>query len=479
MKQLIYLLFFFVSLFVDAQDKNDGHTIFVANPYLQIGETPSAGTMDICWQTNDEDASWRVEIKAEGGEKWVAEPKLLVRTVSVPNVAPRRIFTVSVADLAAGSVFSYRLIRNKKVVFSSEGRASKSPQQAFRFVAMGDIGAGTTDAKLIAEQAALAKPDMVVIPGDIVYEHGLVSEYDKNFWPVYNADSTTHSGATLMRSVPFVATPGNHDTEERNFNNYPDALAYFMFWDQPVNGPASKEGGPAYPSLIISDSARKSFVSATGSRFPTMTNFSFDYGNAHFLMLDANPYVDWTSPALKDWLKKDLAAASGSTWKFVVFHHPGFSSSREHFEQQQMRLLSPIFDEAKVDVVFSGHVHNYQRSFPMSFVPDNKGVMLVGGKDNKTIRGRVVNGKWTLDKHFDGSTNTKAIGVIYIVTGAGGQELYNPEQAKDPDSWQKFTYRFLSTVHSFGVIDVNGKSFRLRQVDMNGNTIDEFSIIKD
>ena len=176
-----------------------------------------------------------------------------------------------------------------------------------------------------------------------------------------------------------------------------------------------------------------------------MANFSFDYGNAHWTIVDSNPYVDWTDESLKSWVAADLAAAQNATWRFVVFHHPGFNSSREHFEQQQMRLLAPIFEAGQVDIVFNGHVHNYQRTFPLKFVPDKKGTLLVGGRDNKNVRGRVVNGRWRLDKSFDGSSNTRPDGVIYLITGAGGQHLYNPEQTDDPDSWQKFTDKFFAT----------------------------------
>ena len=143
-----------------------------------------------------------------------------------------------------------------------------------------------------------------------------------------------------------------------------------------------------------------------------------------------------------------------------------------------MRLLAPVFEKGNVDIVFNGHVHNYQRSFPMRFAPDKKGTLLIGGKDNKTIRGRVVNGRWTFDKTFDGKTNTKPNGVIYVVTGAGGQELYNPEQETDPDSWQKFTDKFIATIHSFTLVNVNGKKLKLQQVDVNGKEIDAIEIIK-
>jgi len=230
--------------------------------------------------------------------------------------------------------------------------------------------------------------------------------------------------------------------------------------------------------MTASEINRNAFLQAAGEAYPGMVNYSFNYGNAHWLVVDSDPYVDWTDSTLTAWVAKDLADAKEATWRFVVFHHPGFSSAREHFEQQQMRLLSPVFESGKVDVVFSGHVHNYQRSYPMKFTPDKKGTLLVGGKGNQTIRGRVVNGRWTLDKSFDGKTNTRPQGIIYIVTGAGGQELYNPEQNNDPDSWQKFTDRFISNVHSLSVIDVNGTTLTMRQISPEGKELDAIKITK-
>jgi acid phosphatase type 7 len=162
----------------------------------------------------------------------------------------------------------------------------------------------------------------------------------------------------------------------------------------------------------------------------------------------------------------------------VMYHHPGLHSSRAHFEQQQMRLLSPILEKGKVDLVFSGHVHNYQRTYPMTFIPDRTGMLLVRGANNNIFHGRVVNGRWSLDKSFDGKRKTKPKGVIYFVTGAGGQGLYNPEQEKDKDSWQKFTKKFISTIHSFTVVDVTGNTLILRQVDVNGKEIDKIKITK-
>lgn len=128
--------------------------------------------------------------------------------------------------------------------------------------------------------------------------------------------------------------------------------------------------------------------------------------------------------------------------------------------------------------VFNGHVHNYQRSYPLTFVPYKKSILLAGSGKGETARGRLVEGSWKLDKSFDGKTRTKPKGIIYLVTGAGGAELYNPEQNDDPDSWLKFTNKFISKVHSLTVADVKGKKLIIKQVSAEGKTLDSFIISK-
>jgi predicted phosphodiesterase len=451
---------------------------FAVNPYLQIGREPSNQSLHLLWQAVDSDAAWTVELRADAKGLWQKMETPKASRMAVAGVAPRRLYNANLAGLVPGSVFNYRILKDGNVVFTSDAKAPKSATQPYRFVAFGDIGAGTPEQKTIANQAYLSKPDLVVVPGDLVYEHGLVSEYDTNFWPVYNADMASEAGVPMMRSTPFVSVPGNHDLDNRNMDKYPDGLAYYFFWDQPLNGPLGVEGGPIVPELNATVANRKAFMDAAGDTYPRMANYSFDYGNAHWTILDSNPYVDWTNKELNDWVANDLAAAKNATWRFVMFHHPGFNSSREHYEQQHMRLLSPIFEAGKVDVVFNGHLHNYQRSFPLTFTPDKKGTLLIGGKDGKTVRGRVVNGRWKLDKSFNGKTKTKPKGIIYLVTGAGGQKLYNTEQNDDPDSWQKFTDKFVSNVHSLTVADVNGKTLTIRQITAEGKVLDKFKVTK-
>jgi hypothetical protein len=182
--------------------------------------------------------------------------------------------------------------------------------------------------------------------------------------------------------------------------------------------------------------------------------------------------MDWNNPSLREWVSKDLAAARSATWRIVGLHQPGFNSAREHLTDQWMRTLSPLFEAGKVDIVFGGHVHNYQRSFPLTFAPKPQ-------PDGKPLgpKGEVA-GDWTLDKTFGDGATAKPHGVIYIVSGAGGAELYNPEQQADPSSWQPFTDKFISEVHSLSVVDIDGKTLRLKQISDTGKQVDTFRIAK-
>ena len=100
------------------------------------------------------------------------------------------------------------------------------------------------------------------------------------------------------------------------------------------------------------------------------------------------------------------------------------------------------------------------------------------GPDGKLSKARHVDGKWTLDKSFDGKSDTTPKGVIYVVTGAGGQHLYNPEQQDNPASWQEFTCKHISKVHSLTVAEVDGRTVIVRQVTADGEEVDRFVITK-
>jgi hypothetical protein len=454
---------------------------FLVKPYLQPGHGAGAGALVLVWHAAEGDARWAVATRTGAGQPWQAVAEApAARRVAVPGVEPHRVYSLALNGLPAGETFDYRLSRDGQVVFEAEARAPRSPGQNQRFVVFGDCGANSPEQKAVAYRAFQLKPHYVMITGDIIYDKGLVSEYRTNFWPVYNADAASPSeGAPLLRSTLFLAAPGNHDIASRDLGKTPDGLAYFYYWLQPLNGPSAAEGSALVAPVAGPAETRKAFLEAAGSAFPRMANFSLDYGSVHWTVLDSNAYVDWTDRALQDWVARDLAAAKGAKWRFVSFHHPGFSSSKKHFSEQYMRVLAPVFEAGKVDVVFNGHVHNYQRSYPLAFAPAaENGARPAAGPDGKPSKAREVGGKWTLDRSFDGRTDTTPEGVIYVVTGAGGQHLYNPEQQDDPASWQEFTYKHISKVHSLTVAEVDGGTLTVLQVTPDGAEVDRFVVTK-
>jgi acid phosphatase type 7 len=448
---------------------------FLVKPYLQLGDPVSDaafGGYALLWHAADADGAWTVEYQS-GAATWTRVATAVATRVAVKGVPPHRVYRAAlVPPLVPGTKFAYRVKKDGVVVFTAEGRARKSAEQPYRFVAFGDCGTDTPEQKEVAFRAFQARPDFVLITGDIVYDRGRISEYRDRFWPMYNADEPSPAvGAPLMRSTLFIAAPGNHDVATRDLGRYPDGLAYFLYWAQPLNGPVLNR--PAVvPALVGPEANQQAFLEAAGKAYPGMVNFSFDYGNAHWTVIDSNPYVDWTDRDLRAWVEHDLAAARGKTWRFVAFHHPGFNSSKTHFEQQQMRLMADVFEKGGVDFVFNGHVHNYQRTFPLHFVTRTDAA-------GKPVRERDrIAGEWSLDKKFDGQTRTRPDGVIYLITGAGGNYLYNPEQQDDPASWQGFTHKYFAKTNSFTVVDVNGSTLTVRQVSAGGEKLDQFIVTK-
>jgi hypothetical protein len=453
---------------------------FLARPYLQLGGSQAPGKLLILWHAPDVDAPWAVEFRTQADRDWKTAKAPKFNRVAVAGIEPHRVYRATIKVVEPGGAFSYRVRKGDDVLFEAAGHAPKAVDQPHRFAVFGDCGAGTPEQRLIAYRAFLSRPDFVMITGDIVYGKGLISEYREKFWPVYNADEASPStGAPLLRSTLFLAAPGNHDIASRDLGKTPDGLAYFYYWFQPHNGPVGDEGGPLVAPLVGPEASRRAFREAAGNSFPRMANFSFDYGNAHWTVLDANATVDWTDPDLREWVAKDLAAARNATWRFVSFHQPGFSSSRKHFDEQHMRILAPVFESGKVDLVFSGHVHNYQRTYPLRFEPAAENdASAAHGADGRPVKARHVDGKLTLDRKFDGHADTTPEGVIYVVSGAGGQKLYNPEQQDDTASWQPFTCKHISKVHSLTIADVDDKILTIRQLTSDGEEIDRFIMTK-
>jgi hypothetical protein len=204
-----------------------------------------------------------------------------------------------------------------------------------------------------------------------------------------------------------------------------------------------------------------------GKSFFRKTNFSFNWKDQHWVILDANNYADWTLPELRDWLVKDLESASSKKWKFVVFHQPGFNSDNKYCNDQRMRIICPILEAGAVDVVFSGHCHFYQRHRPLFFRPE----------EDKPREDGKVPGEFVIDYQFDGVENTLPNGVIYIVTGASGK-LVNSDIKENVETSIGSSAVLIDDQHSFTELSFADNHLLMSQVSLSGEVLDSVRIDK-
>lgn len=456
---------------------------FLIAPYLQLGTEYGAdgSGLEVVFHTLEPDtATYDVRVSAPTGwRRLLPARSLQVTSTRVPplhTVPANRRYRARITALQPGQAFTYGVYRNGRLVFTGASAAPKAQGSPLRFAIIGDIGENSVGQAKIAYQASQVQLDFGIVPGDVTYKRGRFSEYLEKFFPILNHDvASPETGAPLMRNVPLVAVLGNHDVgrpdliDVPTLDNYPDMLAYFYLWAQPMNGPQLET--PANKPLLLGANAhQRSFLQAANGTYPRMANFSFDYGDTHWLFLDANVYMDWTDEALRSWVRQDLSRST-RIWKFVVFHQPPFTSHRRHRVEQRMRLVADIFQETGVDIVFVGHAHWYERLYPLTFTlrpqADGKSISATGA----------VDGEIELDTTFDGITNRSPHGVIYLVSGGGGAKQ-SPADFPTPGSVEPFTHKLVFDKHSFTVAELDGTRLKLRQIDEDGKLIDYLVIEK-
>ncbi|MEI8099878.1 MAG: hypothetical protein WCG74_13645, partial [Sediminibacterium sp.] len=188
--QIVFLQIFLVTASINAQ------SFFLVKPYLQVGYEGKPTELSLLWHTTDTLSKWSVEVKTDN--KWVASNIIIFNIVKVKDISPFVVYHASLKNLMAGKDFNYRVLNNEKVIFESVAHAPKLYNQDYKFVAIGDIGALTKDQKKLASIMYKLDPDYIAVPGDIVYNSGLINDYTEKFWPIYNADQADSVGAPLM-----------------------------------------------------------------------------------------------------------------------------------------------------------------------------------------------------------------------------------------------------------------------------------------
>jgi len=240
-----------------------------------------------------------------------------------------------------------------------------------------------TDKVSLPNEPSLPSPDIILNTGDNVYTFGSEDSYRDFFFPVYNSDQDSNeTGAPILRHKLYFHVDGNHDVGSTGVSvnllasdSAPlfsgnigggDALSYFTDFYFPQNGPqgfdiqfAWNGDTPSATGMTFSyleknytspaaiqafrDSTKVDTGNGVTSQIDHQSNYSFDYGNAHFLFLDANPHLfndnlpssnAFNAPppaftaypsALKDWVIHDLDSSLPPA---------GLHLRRRHYHQQ-------------------------------------------------------------------------------------------------------------------------------------------------
>jgi 3',5'-cyclic AMP phosphodiesterase CpdA len=79
-------------------------------------------------------------------------------------------------------------------------------------------------------------------------------------------------------------------------------------------------------------------------------------GNVELFILDSNRIRD----AQSEWLESALSSSTAQ-WKIAVLHHPAWTCGAYRSHPGVVARWVPLFEQHGVDLVLSGHDHNYQR----------------------------------------------------------------------------------------------------------------------
>jgi acid phosphatase type 7 len=190
-------------------------------------------------------------------------------------------------------------------------------------------------------------PGTVVTLGDNAYEFGSPFDYEACYEPTW--------GRHYERTQPAA---GNHEYIT------PGALGYFTYFpdrsDPPLGYYSYDLGGWHVVVLNSTPQAYSCYPPEfTEVMWPGPPQLASEPTSAALGRLCAGDVVQ------QAWLIKDLSENSDHPCTVAYFHHPRFSSGN-HGNQYTMQRIWDILYAYGVDVVLSGHDHEYERFAPQN-----------------------------------------------------------------------------------------------------------------
>ena len=369
-------------------------------PYLQQVTDVSA---IVVWTTRDLGSAQVHYARSGGSTQTVTATAQLFPASDTGLATDFYQYEALITGLTAVTTYTYDIFMGGADATTGQDSFKTAPSPGngtVRFIAFGDSGVGSAVQSQLAARMTADTFDLALHTGDVAYGTSDLqggpsyTQYDNWLFAIYS----------WMRSHPFYPSIGNHDDEINHASAYRDVFVL------PEQGAST-----TYP-----DNAER--------------YYSFDYGPIHFVALD-------TESALLDagrlqaqlsWLDADLAATS-QPWRVVYFHRSPYSSGSEHGSALDVRqAFSPILERRGVQLVLSGHDHDYERSIPWREFAANGG------------------------------------GVTYIVTGGGGAALYGVGSS----AWTATS----ASVNHYMRMTVSGCGMTIEAVGLDGAVFDQTSI---
>jgi len=358
------------------------------NLHLTWQHSNMSSTITVTWQTSymDSGASVAYDNRSRNGE-----PSIYTYTAhGVTHTyagASGYVHDVELTDLAPDTTYYY-VCGGEIGGYSSERSFWTAPVQPsyLRFVFGGDSRGNSFIRDNISIVMSQLNPSFVLFGGDMVN-----SGYSQTDWNSFLQSMSQYWIANNNLTIPIIPSLGNH---EENATNYYEQFAL----------PNNEQW------------------------------YSLDWGETvHFIVL--NSEISPSDEQLS-WLENDLALHQNYTWKFVLFHRPLFSSGVHGSWIEARQYWCPLFDRYHVDIVFSGHDHDYERSKPINYTAD------------KTL-----------------SQESYADGTMYVVSGGYGALPYS-----SGTSWWT---AYSTSLYNFVVVDVfsNG-TLNLQAKNLSGTTFD-------
>ncbi len=328
----------------------------------------------------DEQNAWTYSVTLTGLEPWTRYDYTLVGAlVPTPNATN-----------------AFRMEAEWEPFGTAHFRTAPPPGQEYVLLVYGDNQPFTLNQELLTKRMIGLDGDLLLHTGDLVH-NGLFVQYRYHYLMVESP---------LARLVAHLHVSGNHE-------GHGQVIPFDAYFPVP--------GGDAV-------------ATGRGQVSPGPRTGYLDYGNARFFVMDSERPMDKGSDQLA-WLDAMLARtvreSPGTTWLFVSWHRPTYSQADDIWSEEERVALHEVMKRWRVDIVFNGHVHAYER-----FVQDD---------------------------------------VVYVVTGGGGA-LLNPSLAEGtvyPDDNKvaaDLSYHFLR-----GVVGENRADFEAVRAE-DGSPIEAFTV---